>query len=144
MKKILLLLLAISLIWTSGCKDDDKTGSFVGLWIGTKIEVTDCTDPTDVSQENLSCDDTECYRLELNGDNTYFYQEGLPSKTGNWSTAGGITLCVLEDGEEVCETFAATVNSTTLTLSETNEDSGCVTSYIFTRTEEMEEEPDDQ
>ena len=145
MKKFLLILSAISLIWISGCKDDDRSGSFVGVWIGTTVAVTDCMEPTDNSERSLSCDDSSCYRLDLNGDGTYTYQEGLAITPGTWSTAGGITLCSVEDGEEVCETYAAVVNSTTLTLSTTNEDTGCITSLIFTRTEEaMDDESDGQ
>lgn len=142
MQKIIILLLSVSMISISGCKDDDKSGSFVGVWIGTSVTVTDCSNPINNSTTNRSCDDTRCYRLELNADGTYSYQEGLPIRTGTWTVGESLTLCVEEDGEEVCETLATTVSSTTLTISTTNEANECVTTQIFSR--QFAEETDDQ
>ncbi|MEP0984221.1 hypothetical protein [Ekhidna sp.] len=142
MQKIILLLLSISLIGVSGCKDDDESGSFVGVWVGASVTVTDCNNPINNSTTTRSCDETRCYRLELNADGTYSFQEGLPVRTGTWTASGGLVLCVEEDGEEICETLETTVNSTTLTISSTNEANGCITTQIFSR--QFGEEIDDQ
>ncbi|SNT29671.1 hypothetical protein SAMN05421640_3264 [Ekhidna lutea] len=142
MKKFLTVLATITIIFTPGCKDDDRSGSYVGVWVGTNVSVTECD--TNNSSNNLTCDETRCFRLILSADGTYTYQEGLPIRTGTWNTDGGLTLCVEEDGELECETFDVTVNSTTLTLSTTNEASGCITTHSFERQQEDPEESDDQ
>ncbi|WP_425391184.1 hypothetical protein [Ekhidna sp.] len=141
MKKFILLLSLVALIGTMSCKDDDESGSYVGVWESNKVTTRECDNPTDNDDQNRACDDTRCYRLELNADGTFAFQEGLPVRTGTWTVGGDLTLCVEEDGEQVCESYRATVNSTTLTLATTNENTGCIITQIFIR---QFDTPDDQ
>lgn len=139
MQKIPKLLLFISLIWASGCGDDDDSAAFIGVWEGSSVVVSDCS--TNSGTTRRSCDDTRCYRLTLIADGTYTFQEGLPVRSGTWSESGGeITLCVEEDGEQVCETYFITLNSAVLTLGTVNEANGCITTQIFDRVIEVEDE----
>ncbi|WP_420318644.1 hypothetical protein [Ekhidna sp.] len=141
MKKNILLLTLVALIGVTGCKDDDESGSYVGIWEGDSVASTDCDNPTDNGSTNRSCSDTRCYLLELNADGTFRFQEGLPIRTGTWTVSGGFSLCVEEDGEQVCEMYTAIVNSTALRLASENETTGCTITQIFTR---QMNTPDDQ
>ncbi|MEQ9468347.1 MAG: hypothetical protein RLN88_13115 [Ekhidna sp.] len=137
MKKILLLLLSISLIWSTGCGGDDDTGSFVGVWIGLSVEVINCANENNNSFDSFDCDEESCFRLELKDDGTYTYQEGLAIRSGDWNASGGLTLCTLEDGEEVCENYSASAAGSTLVYSFINETTECETLYTFIREEEF-------
>lgn len=137
MKKFALLLLSISLLGSTGCGGDDDTGSFIGVWIGFSIEVLNCNDENSNSFTPLECNDQSCYRLELKDDGTYTYQEGVPTRSGDWSASGGLTLCTLEDGEQVCETFDGSAAGSTLIYSSTDENTGCITSFTFISEEEF-------
>ncbi len=139
MKKNLFLLVFSFFILFTSCDDDDQSGSFVGVWIGNNISVFDCNRDSDNSDRSIRCDDASCYRLELNANKTFSYQEGLPTRSGTWSPSGGLTLCVEEDGEQVCETYAVALTSSTLVISTTNETVGCTTAVSFVRETEADD-----
>lgn len=133
MKKFTVPFISILLFISVACsEEDDGSGDFEGIWIGTVINETECTNGEN-AVETLTCDDVECYELTLNSDGTFSYQEGFPTRSGRWSTSGGLSLCVEEDDEEVCEVYEASVNSTTLILSITDERTGCITSITFAK-----------
>lgn len=138
MKKNILVLSVSIIISFSSCSDDDGSGSFVGVWIGNNITTANCSDDEDNDSETLRCDDT-CYRLELNSDDTFSFQEVLATRAGTWSTSGGLTLCVEEDGEQVCETYMVALTSTTLGISSTDEDTGCITTINFQRERDIDD-----
>lgn len=119
---------------TFSCSDDDETANFIGVWESSSVTVTDCANPIDNNTSRRSCDDTRCFRLTLNADDTFSFQEGLPIKSGRWSVSGSnISLCIEEDGEEVCETYFVSLNSVTLTLGTLNETTECITNQVFDR-----------
>ncbi|MEO1253381.1 MAG: hypothetical protein AAFY41_00665 [Bacteroidota bacterium] len=132
MKKNILVLSVSIIVAFSSCSDDDGSGSFVGVWIGNNITTTNCSDDEDNDSETLRCGDT-CYRLELNSDDTFSYQEVLATRSGTWSTSGGLTLCVEEEGEEICETYIVALTSTTLAITDSTSSSGCTTTINFQR-----------
>ncbi len=140
MKKILSVCLLSFLVFNISCSDDDKSGSFVGIWIGDNITIFDCDRDTDNSTESLICTEVSCYRLILNRDNTFSFQEDLATRTGTWSTSGGLTLTIEEDGEEVSERYDVALTSSTLGISQTNETIGCITTISFDREIAAEED----
>ena len=144
MKKFLSLCLISIIVFSTGCSEDDGSGSFVGVWIGDNIAVFDCDRDADNSTRSVRCDEVSCYRLTLNGDNTFSFQEDLATRTGTWSTSGGLTLTVEEDGEAVSETYTVALTSSTLAISQTNETIGCTTTINFSREVQTAEEDQGQ
>lgn len=129
-KLIILLLIPILLI---NCKEEDDGLNYVGVWVGSTQKVTECMDEEDNGSNELTCDDNTCYRLTLNGDDTFTFQQGLPTLSGTWSvTETTLTLCTLEDGETEC-LFYDTVLGSRLEMSISNENTGCITSITFER-----------
>lgn len=129
------------MVWSSGCSDDDSTEDYIGVWIGNSITVTDCNEANAAANgfTDLRCSDASCYRLEIKSGNEYSYQQGLTTETGTWSTKGGLTLCIEEEGDQICETYDLALTSSTLTISTTNESTECVRSIIFLREVDVSE-----
>lgn len=119
----------------SSCNDDDNSAeSYVGTWIATTEETTDCTDARDNSFQMLSCTDVDCFRLTLNGDGTYSFQEGLPTEVGTWSASGRtLSLCTENDGEQTCRFSTGIFQGAGLLFSISDEDTGCTTMYTMER-----------
>ena len=144
MQKFQKLLLLTCIAWLSvSCSEDDESTDFVGIWEGSSLQKTDCMNPVDNTTTRRSCDDTQCFRLILNGDNSFSFQEGLPIKSGRWDVSGdSLSLCIEEDGEEVCETFIVSLTSVTLSLGTLNEANGCLTNQIFDRVQDTSQDED--
>lgn len=131
--KIKLLLLLIAPLLLMNCKEDDAADSYAGVWIGSSIEVANCTSEEDNFTNNLSCDENTCYRLTLNGDGTFSYQTGLDTISGTWSISGStLSLFTDEEGEQVRTDYTTTLGEN-LTLSSTSESNGCTTTTTFGR-----------
>ena len=132
MKKLLVLFLSLSFL--ASCSVDNEGEALIGVWEGQFQEVGGCSNnPDDIRTTNLRCTDATCYLLELNADGTYSYQQGTirenGSYTGNFSA---LTLCMDEEGEIQCTTFAIEENtSATLFISTTLEATACKTSIFF-------------
>lgn len=132
MKKILVLFLSLSFL--ASCSEDNEGEALIGVWIGQFQEVGGCSNnPDEIRTTNLRCTDATCYRLELNSDGTYSYQQGTVRENGTYTgNFSALTLCMDEEGELQCTTFAIEENtSATLFISTTLEATGCKTSVFF-------------
>lgn len=136
MRKMIIPLL-ITLVF-SGCGNDDEGAALIGVWISDFKTVTECLDATSNRQINRRCTDASCFQLNLNADGTFTYKEGTAVKSGNYTgNFRSLTLCIDDEGEEVCETYTVGENTNvTLVLTQTNEATGCITSDFFERIEE--------
>lgn len=115
------------------CKEDDEGEVYEGVWIGSNVKVENCNTAEDEYNNDLTCDDNSCYRLSLNGDGTFSFQEVLDTKIGTWSVSGSsLSLCIDEEGEQECTTYSTTIGAR-LTLSLTSESTGCTTTTTFGR-----------
>ena len=134
MKKLFVVTLLFLVL--AGCGDDDQGAALIGVWIGDFRDVTLCdNDPTAAQTFSLRCNSTTCYRLELNADGTYSYQQGTlvenGTYTGNFTV---LTLCMDEEGETVCMTYTVEGNtSATLDISMTDEATGCKSTFFFSK-----------
>ncbi|MEP1033301.1 hypothetical protein [Ekhidna sp.] len=130
MKKIIPFLL-ISCIWFIGCGDDDSSGNLIGTWVATSILVSDCQDGNRNGANDVSCDEVSCYRLALNGDDTYSFQRGLGTDNGTWDVGDFLRLCMTEEGETSCEQFAVQFSGISMILIADSTSAGCVSTYFF-------------
>lgn len=137
MKKIILLLSVGVLVGVIGCGDDDESGSFVGTWIGQTRTIS-CKDPSrSVPTTSLKCDDS-CYRLILEGNGDFTYQQGFSTQSGFWELGDKLKLCSDEEGETMCDRYSAQLAQGSLTLVTDSTSAGCVTTLLF-----FKEEPAD-
>ncbi|WP_424961230.1 hypothetical protein [Ekhidna sp.] len=134
MKKIILLLSVVALIWVMGCKDDDESDSFVGTWVAQTLTVSGCDDPNRNGTSNLQCSDA-CYRLTLQGNGDFSYQQGFTVQSGFWVLDGKLKLCSDEEGETVCDEYMADLAQSSLILTTDSTSAGCVSTYVFLREE---------
>lgn len=125
------------------CKDDDTTTSYIGTWVATNIEVTDCENFSLNDSRSVQCTDNSCYRIILTDSAVYTFQTGLSFENGTWAADGvNLTFCRDEEGETVCKTATGVISgSGGLRLSFVEGNEGCVTAYIMNREEENEEDP---
>ena len=116
------------------CKEEDDAGNlYVGVWMGTILEASECDSEENDFRSDLACDDNSCNRLTLNSDGTFSFQEGLPTKSGTWNVTGTtLSLCIDEEGELECIDYTSTLGSR-LTLSLLSESTGCNTTITFER-----------
>ena len=143
MKRVLFSLFLIMLF--TGCNDDDGiAAALIGNWVSEREEIIECNEPTDNDQINRRCTDASCFRLIMNADGTFTYQRGTFVESGTYSRGGSsLSLCVDEEGEEVCEVYVIDENtSVTLVLSTNDEITGCKNSLFFER--QTEEVTDDE
>lgn len=136
-------LFAVCLIFLCliSCGDDDQGAALIGIWIGDFQDVTQCDDDLDgVRSTTLRCTSSTCYRLALNADGSFSYQQGTLVENGTYTgDFSKLTLCMDEEGETNCITYTVEGNtSATLDISTTNEATGCKTTIFFTK-----ERPDD-
>lgn len=139
--KIKLFAFLLILLLISSCgNDDDTTGSFLGTWEATNIDINTCEDFEDDNFSSVQCTDISCYRVVFSNDNTYSFKQGLTTESGTWSADGPIlTFCITEDGESFCRTLTGTISASGLRLSEEAQENGCITSYIMVRATEEED-----
>lgn len=128
----------ITLGFLAGCgNDDDTSASFFGTWIATNIEIRNCDDPENDDFRSVQCSDVDCYRLDLETDGTYAFQQGLVTQRGDWSaTDAVITFVTDNEGETVRTNASGRISSGTLRLTFTSDTDNCETSYIMDRQEE--------
>jgi len=141
MKKLLILFFASSLF--VGCSEDNEGRALIGVWEAYLQEVSNCSnDPDAIRNTNLRCSDATCFRLVLNTDGTYSFQQGTLVENGTYTgDFNALTLCMDEEGELVCTTYAVEENtSATLFISTTNEASGCKTTLFFDKEIVIEDE----
>ena len=128
--KIKLLILLIAPLLLMNCKEDE-VNAHVGTWIGTTMVATGCTLDEDNFSDELACDENSCYRLTVNEDGTFSYQEGLRTNSGTWSNSKNVlSLCTLDDGEEECIEYNTNI-FTKLSLSLLDEETGCTVATTF-------------
>lgn len=133
MKK-LLAICSLFLIF-SGCGEDNEGKALIGIWESDIVTITECLDGSNNRQINRRCDESSCYRLELNGDGSFSYQKGTLVETGTYSgDFRRLSLCIEDEGETVCENYTVGENtSVTLVLTKTDEFTECVTAEYFER-----------
>jgi hypothetical protein len=137
--KIKLFACLVGLIFILNCKDDDTTGDFIGTWVASNIEITDCENFTNNDFISVQCNDNSCYRLILTDSSTYSFQTGLELENGTWAASGNtLTFCTDEEGEQNCREASGVLNSSGMRLSFVEGNEGCITGYIMQR-----EIPDD-
>lgn len=124
----------LALVFLLNCKDEDTTGDYIGVWVATNIDITDCENFTNDEFRSVQCNDNTCYRISLNADGTYTFQKGLEFEQGNWSADGAVlTFCFDEEGEQSCSEGTGILNSTGMRLSFEEGPPGCITGYILVR-----------
>ncbi len=134
MKKIFVVSLLFLVL--AGCDDDDQGAALIGVWIGDFRDVTLCdNDPTAAQTFSLRCNASTCYRLTLNGDGSYTYQQGTLVENGTYTGDFTVlTLCMDEEGETECTTYTVEGNtSATLDISMTDATTGCKTTFFFSK-----------
>jgi len=117
-----------------GCSEDNEGRALIGSWKGKFREISDCfNNPDDLDSKNLRCNDATCFRLILNTDGNYSFQQGTLVENGTYTgNFDALTLCMDEEGELSCITYEVEENtSATLFISTTNEASGCRTAIFF-------------
>lgn len=136
MKKIILLLLTSPLFLISCLDNEDEGVALIGTWIGQFKEETACFDnPDALATTNLRCNTTTCWKLEMNEDGSFVYQKGAVNALEAGTYSGNIqrlTLCVQDDEDNICTDYVVEENSSgTLTISLTDEISGCKETWFF-------------
>ena len=143
--KIKPLFFSLAVFCIAACSDDDNTsGDYYGTWEATQIDTHNCDNSTLDNIQSVQCNDNTCYRIVFNTDFTYSFQRGLEIETGNWEASGVIlTLCRDEDGERLCDEPVGALAGSSMRLSYTDADSGCITAYIMQRAATQDDGSDD-
>ncbi len=136
--KIKIFFPLVALIFVISCNnDDDTTGSYIGTWEATNIEITECEDPANDDFQSVQCNDNSCYRIVFSADGTYNFQLGFDNESGTWTSSGAvITFCIEEDGVQECKEGIGTISGINLRLAFTSETDGCNTAYIMEKVED--------
>ena len=126
------------IVFFAGCgNDDDTSATFFGTWIATNIEIRNCDDPNNDDFRSVQCSDVDCYRIELNTDGSFAFQQGLVTQRGDWTASDAIITFSTENEGEIIQTNAVgVISSQTLRLTFTSETDNCETSYIMERQED--------
>lgn len=139
--KVLFVVFAFCLVFI-GCKEEEQSAALLGIWEGQSRLVSDCDDDPDaISTTRLNCNQSSCFLLELRSDGTYSYLQGNLTENGTYTgDFSSLTLCMSDEGEEMCTSFVVEGNtSVTLDISTTNAGTGCKTTLQFNR--RLEEDP---
>ncbi len=131
------LLVSILII---SCKDDDTSGDYIGTWIATNIEITDCENFTLNDSRSVQCNDNTCFKIIFTDSSTYSFQRGLEFEAGTWGASGvNLTFCTENEGEEDCRSATGVISVSGMRLSFVEGNEGCITGYIMVREEIIEE-----
>lgn len=140
MKRIFLPLVLIALTLVSCDEEVDPRTKYLGSWLGTNIEITDCDNFEDEDFRTLRCNETSCNRLIFKDDGTYSFQRGLVIENGTWTVEGiNITFCVEEDEGDICSMASGSLTSV-LRLTYEPQENSCVTAYVFSKEEAADED----
>lgn len=123
----------VTLLIGACSEDEDNSELLIGEWLGTRLEISECEDEAENNEEELLCEGNSCYLLTIQEDGTYSFQQGFVTQSGTWS--GSISLCRVNEDEEICEDYSTVVSNTGLILTSTSQETGCSTSYTFLRQE---------
>ena len=130
----------ILLILITSCKDDDTSGDYIGSWIATNIEITDCENFTLNDSRSVQCTDNSCYRIVFTDSSAYTFQRGLEFERGTWGADGvNLTFCTENEGEESCRGATGVISVSGMRLSFVEGNEGCITAYIMVREEVIDE-----
>lgn len=139
MKQILLAAAFFALLLFISCNEKDGNSSYTGIWVANELEISNCQDDARNGSELLNCDEASCFRLALNGDGSYTFQQGFLQTRGNWSRDGrDLFLCLEDEGEVSCSKYLAVLTNESLVVSTDSTTAGCITTYNFNREEQTD------
>lgn len=124
------------LIFISCLEDKNEGVALIGIWVGQFQEETSCFDnPDALTTTDLRCNTSTCWKLDMREDGTYVYQRGAVNILESGTFSGNIqklTLCIQDDEDSICTEYVVEENSSaTLTISLTDEVSGCKKTWFF-------------
>ncbi len=122
------------------CKDDDTTGDYIGTWIATNVEITDCENFTLNDSRSVQCTDNSCYKIVFTDSAAYSFQRGLETERGTWGASGvNLTFCTDNEGVEECKSATGVISVSGMRLSFVEGNEGCITAFIMVREEIIDE-----
>lgn len=138
MKKIYLIIAAVSLFLVSCGDDEDKKNEerLTQPWVAVLFEKSECTIAANNTSIDLICNSQECSRLVLNSDNTYEYIEtenGADiTESGEWSVNGNtINFSYEDEGETIGYNRNFLIEDGILILTNIVSATGCVESTNY-------------
>ncbi|MEP5611958.1 MAG: hypothetical protein ABJP45_06895 [Cyclobacteriaceae bacterium] len=142
--KIKLFSTLLFMAFLFSCKDEDTTGSYIGIWTASRIDVTDCENFSLNDSRPVQCTDNTCYKITFTDSATYTFQKGLEFENGTWAADGvSLTFCRDDEGEQICKTATGVISASGMRLSFVEGNEGCVTAYVMSKEDEEVEDPDD-
>jgi len=126
------------------CKDDDTTDSYIGTWVASRIDVSDCENFSLNDSRPVQCNDNTCYKIIFTDSATYTFQIGLDFENGTWASDGvNLTFCQDDEGEQVCKTATGVISASGMRLSFVEGNEGCITAYVMSKEDNATENPDE-
>ncbi|MEP1094856.1 MAG: hypothetical protein ABJG78_07075 [Cyclobacteriaceae bacterium] len=141
--KIKLFSTLLFMAFLLSCKDEDTTGSYIGTWTASRIDVSDCENFSLNNSRPVQCTDNTCYQINFTDSAAYTFQIGLEFESGTWASDGvNLTFCREEEGEQICKTATGVISASGMRLSFVQGNEGCITAYVMSKEEEAVENPD--
>jgi len=134
---ILISLVTAGLLVSCNKKELEENNRFiVGVWEANFETLSGCGDPAMDIQEEISCTETDCVRYTFEEDGVYFAEVTIDGESfgeqGTYSLdIDKLSLCVEDEGVVTCNGGSYDVNSTTLSFTITDADSGCNITRTF-------------
>ncbi len=130
LKSLVLIVFVTSFIYLSSCSEDDAKNDLLGSWVATTVVNSSCDDSNDDGTTTLTCTTEDCIRIVFSEGSEYEIQitENTASRreSGTVRIDGStIDLCEEDEGVSVCDRFSFSVNSSTLVLTMTDDQTGC-------------------
>lgn len=141
MKQIVLFSMSILIISLIGCNKkelEDNRTEIIGTWIANFETFSGCDDPgpgMDIQRE-VSCTDNDCITYTFQDDGVYFAEFTVEGdnfgEQGTYSLdIDEITLCIEDDGENICNGGDYDVSGLSLSFSFVDPETGCTVFRTF-------------
>lgn len=130
LKSLVLLVFVTSFVYLSSCSEDDAKNDLLGSWVATTVVNSSCDVSSNDGTTTLTCTTEDCIRIIFSEGSEYEIQitesNATRRESGTVRIDGStIDLCEEEEGVSVCDRFSFSVNSSTLVLTMTDEQTGC-------------------
>lgn len=128
--------LIISLIGCNKKELEDNRTEIIGTWIANFETFTGCDDPGMDIQGEVSCTEDLCVTYTFEEDGIYFAEFTVDrdnfGEQGTYSLGvDDITLCIEDDGENICNGGGYDVSGLSLSFSIVDPETGCTVFRTF-------------